>query len=551
VQPYARVRDAEAAAASARARAIAAEGALADSRAEVAAAEASIADVERREAELAGAVGKMQAEWAAAAEAAAYSRDDADTTRALANDAAARAARALEQAHTAAERRVAEAVRKERLNADQKAREIRLTSAAARRATRGGGGGGGGGVGGGGGSWGGHPRTPSSSSAAAAAATAATSPVDARYKAQSRVDAALRREADAWAAARHGSIGSGVGGVVYRPPPPMTTPYTPAHEPIPMNMTAAAKNYYNYNATGAAAGAGAGGGFHDASASGSRRPFASANYVAPSGEAKRRAEARVANMKQPASPAPSLRVSAAPHSSSSTARPGAVSGAAPAFTSAERRAKAAAEATAAKSAGLAAKLARAESELRTALASRDGRSAEVEALRRRAAAAEAAVTERDARLAAAHRRAAAALASPSSSGSGGHARLAAFSSAHTPPRLMSYAAGGAVTWADAAEHYGSSSGGHLPGAGAVDQLTNQLEKTTARRLKTAAAAADSSSFSFPTTTTTTTPTPARGTGTGRISPESRAEVDQLARGLLRSSEKVLAATEEDQWSCRD
>ena len=323
---------------------------------------------------------------------------------------------------------------------------------------------------------------------------------------------------------------------------PMTTPYTPAHDPIPMNMFTATSGDTVATTTTTAATA--------ATSSSNQRPafMNIANHAtAPkSAEAKRRAEARVASMNRKPVASSSLRISAASSSRAVTTY------GAPAFTAAERRAKAAAEATAAKAAGLAAKLARAESELRTALASRDTRSAEVEKLRRRAAAAEAAVTERDARLAEAHRRAAAALSSSPSPRDA--AAVTTSRAGRTPPRHLGgeMSSTAAVTWADD-QHNPPS--GLPPGVGAasrrinaVDQLTSDLGRSTAaisRRgggdISASASAADadnvaSSSFSFHPT--------AGAAQQQQQTRESRAEVDQLARGLLKSSEKVLAAAED-------
>jgi hypothetical protein len=465
-----RVRDAEATAASARARAAAAEVALAGSRADLVATESSAADVERREANLLQAMGQMHAQWAAAAETAANDRDDADAARAFAGDAAARAARVLDQAHTAAERRVSEAVRKERLKADQRARELRLANAAARRITRSGGGHSldeGGQfsatrpLNGDEGSWG-HLNTPASAVAAATSSSTpihstSSSTVDARYKAQSRVNAALRHEADAWAAARRTSNDAGS----YRPPSSTTsaerTPFTPAHHPILMNMAApighSPSGSFSFAETHGAGlsldggsndyAYGTNGGpsldrRHQRSASqpirenGGMPVFVSAGHDAPSEEAKRRADARVANLK---------RFAPSPSSIGPTRESG-------------------------KAIGLAAKLARAESELRAALSSRDGRVAEVDALRRRAAVAEAAVTERDARLAAAHRRAALALASTSTSVAGqSHAVTWAGVARPVPPGkgLAAGTGDGSFSFRNTASTRGSTEGGSYGG----------------------------------------------------------------------------------------
>jgi chromosome segregation ATPase len=123
----ARIRDAESAVAASRSRAIALEGKVRALTDELVLAKAFASGLERRERELDGALAKMRAKWAAAAESSDRNESDADRHRKAAFAAAAVAHRAVEDARTEAEIAVMEAVRLERLSADQRAREIRLS----------------------------------------------------------------------------------------------------------------------------------------------------------------------------------------------------------------------------------------------------------------------------------------------------------------------------------------------------------------------------------------------------------------------------------------
>jgi chromosome segregation ATPase len=123
----ARIRDAESAVAASRSRGIALEGKVRALTDELVLAKAFASGLERRERELDGALAKMRAKWAAAAESSDRNESDADRHRKAAFAAAAVAHRAVEDARTEAEIAVMEAVRLERLSADQRAREIRLS----------------------------------------------------------------------------------------------------------------------------------------------------------------------------------------------------------------------------------------------------------------------------------------------------------------------------------------------------------------------------------------------------------------------------------------
>ena len=123
----ARIRDAESAVASARSRSIVLEGKVRSLTDELVLAKAFASGLERRERELDSALAKMRTRWAMAAESSDRNESDADRHRKAAFAAAAVAHRAVEDARTEAEIAVMEAVRLERLSADQRAREIRLS----------------------------------------------------------------------------------------------------------------------------------------------------------------------------------------------------------------------------------------------------------------------------------------------------------------------------------------------------------------------------------------------------------------------------------------
>ena len=185
----ARIRDAESAVASARSRAIVLEGKVRSLTDELVLAKAFASGLERRERELDSALAKMRTRWAMAAESSDRNESDADRHRKAAFAAAAVAHRAVEDARTEAEIAVMEAVRLERLSADQRAREIRLSQSGKGR-----------GVGSASdsvkGSWGepGADRPPAMPSRETTSLPA-KSPVDFGYKSRSKVLAAARAEA--------------------------------------------------------------------------------------------------------------------------------------------------------------------------------------------------------------------------------------------------------------------------------------------------------------------------------------------------------------------
>ena len=159
-------------------------------------AKAFASGLERRERELDSALAKMRTRWSMAAESSDRNESDADRHRKAAFAAAAVAHRAVEDARTEAEIAVMEAVRLERLSADQRAREIRLSQSGKGR-----------GVGSASdsvkGSWG-EPRADRTPFVPSRETTSlpAKSPVDFGYKSRSKVRAAMRAEAEAWERAR-------------------------------------------------------------------------------------------------------------------------------------------------------------------------------------------------------------------------------------------------------------------------------------------------------------------------------------------------------------
>ena len=358
----ARIRDAESAVASARSRAIVLEGKVRSLTDELVLAKAFASGLERRERELDSALAKMRTRWAMAAESSDRNESDADRHRKAAFAAAAVAHKAVEDARTEAEIAVMEAVRLERLSADQRAREIRLSQSGKGR-----------GVGSASdsvkGSWGepGADRTPSMPSRETTSLPA-KSPVDFGYKSRSKVRAAMRAEAEAWERARAVS-GEGESAATRARaswargrdvPEPFSTPRASLSAP---KTAARAPNDARAQAQ---------------SASISRRDFRLIGE-SPSEEARRRADARVAALRasrrsvsrdaipnSPTNPKPRDSIS---NSSSRVAR---------ALT--PRRGSAGSTGGGA----LRAKLEAAEARLSSAVAEREARLAEAEALRRRA-----------------------------------------------------------------------------------------------------------------------------------------------------------------------
>ena len=493
-------------------------------RAELKRATAATADLERARADLTAGVAVMHDEWRAASDAATLNETRAAEKARVVEETKLAARAKLRDARAEADRRVATAVREERRLAESKAREVRLASAARRRVERG--------VPtavmvSGGGTWsttprggGGGDRSAAASATPGSTTASKASPIDARYKAIKRVDAVMRREEEAWRAAkvlrdqRGGGGGGGGGGweapatssriarpvparrgdvvVAARTPPAFgasatrtpkrttTTTRTPARA----TRSAAAKSLRN--------------GVHHANAvvwepvtmtgrEGRRpnpihrdRPFATRRDP-PSVEARRRAEARVAF----ASTTSKKRTERERLPSSSSPPPARREREPPLFTSSERRAAETTASSAVKAATLAARLARAERELRAAMATRERRSKDVEDLRRRAEDAEKAVSDRDARIAEAHRRAVAAALTLDEG---------------SPARDLGRSFDDATT-------------------------------TTAATMTTSSGPGDPA-FTFRTPT----------------SPEARREVNQLASGLLHSSETLLAQAEaRERW----
>ena len=354
----ARIRDAESAVASARSRSIVLEGKVRSLTDELVLAKAFASGLERRERELDSALAKMRTRWAMAAESSDRNESDADRHRKAAFAAAAVAHKAVEDARTEAEIAVMEAVRLERLSADQRAREIRLSQSGKGR-----------GVGSASdsvkGSWGepGADRTPFVPSRETTSLPA-KSPVDFGYKSRSKVRAAMRAEAEAWERAR---AVSGVGeSAATRAraswargrdvPEPFLTPRASLSAP---KTAARAPNARQ-------------------SASIARRDFRLIGE-SPSEEARRRADARVAALR------------ASRQSASRDAGPNSPTNSKPRDSTSDSRSRVARAITPRRgSAGstgggaLRAKLEAAEARLASAVAEREARLAEAEALRRRA-----------------------------------------------------------------------------------------------------------------------------------------------------------------------
>ena len=352
----ARIRDAESAVAASRSRAIALEGKVRALTDELVLAKAFASGLERRERELDGALAKMRAKWAAAAESSDRNESDADRHRKAAFAAAAVAHRAVEDARTEAEIAVMEAVRLERLSADQRAREIRLSQSGKGR-----------GVGSASasvkGSWGepGVDRTPFVPSREKASVPA-KSPVDFGYKSRSKVRSAMRAEAEAWERAR---AVSGVGeSAATRAraswargrdvPEPFMTPRASLSAP----KTAAR-----------------------ASVSITRRDFRLIGAESPSEEARRRADARVAALRASRQ---SASRDAGPNSPTNRKPKDSFQNSSSRVTLAITPRRGAGDAATPGAGVLRSKLEAAEARLASAVADREARLAEAEALRRRA-----------------------------------------------------------------------------------------------------------------------------------------------------------------------
>ena len=352
----ARIRDAESAVAASRSRAIALEGKVRALTDELVLAKAFASGLERRERELDGALAKMRAKWAAAAESSDRNESDADRHRKAAFAAAAVAHRAVEDARTEAEIAVMEAVRLERLSADQRAREIRLSQSGKGR-----------GVGSASasvkGSWGepGVDRTPFVPSREKTLVPA-KSPVDFGYKSRSKVRSAMRAEAEAWERAR---AVSGVGeSAATRAraswargrdvPEPFMTPRASLSAP----KTAAR-----------------------ASVSHTRRDFRLIGAESPSEEARRRADARVAALRASRQ---SASRDAGPNSPTNRKPKDSFQNSSSRVTRAITPRRGAGDAKTPGAGVLRSKLEAAEARLASAVADREARLAEAEALRRRA-----------------------------------------------------------------------------------------------------------------------------------------------------------------------
>ena len=352
----ARIRDAESAVAASRSRGIALEDKVRALTDELVLAKAFASGLERRERELDGALAKMRAKWAAAAESSDRNESDADRHRKAAFAAAAVAHRAVEDARTEAEIAVMEAVRLERLSADQRAREIRLSQSGKGR-----------GVGSASdsvkGSWGepGVDRTPFVPSREKTSVPA-KSPVDFGYKSRSKVRSAMRAEAEAWERAR---AVSGVGeSAATRAraswargrdvPEPFMTPRASLSAP----KTAAR-----------------------ASASHTRRDFRLIGAESPSEEARRRADARVAALRASRQ---SASRDAGPNSPTNRKPKDSFQNSSSRVTRAITPRRGAGDVKTPGAGVLRSKLEAAEARLASAVADREARLAEAEALRRRA-----------------------------------------------------------------------------------------------------------------------------------------------------------------------
>ena len=352
----ARIRDAESAVAASRSRGIALEGKVRALTDELVLAKAFASGLERRERELDGALAKMRAKWAAAAESSDRNESDADRHRKAAFAAAAVAHRAVEDARTEAEIAVMEAVRLEQLSADQRAREIRLSQSGKGR-----------GVGSPSasvkGSWGepGVDRTPFVPSREKTSVPA-KSPVDFGYKSRSKVRSAMRAEAEAWERAR---AVSGVGeSAATRAraswargrdvPEPFMTPRASLSAP----KTAAR-----------------------ASVSHTRRDFRLIGAESPSEEARRRADARVAALRASRQ---SASRDAGPNSPTNRKPKDSFQNSSSRVTRAITPRRGAGDVTTPGAGVLRSKLEAAEARLASAVADREARLAEAETLRRRA-----------------------------------------------------------------------------------------------------------------------------------------------------------------------
>ena len=352
----ARIRDAESAVAASRSRAIALEGKVRALTDELVLAKAFASGLERRERELDGALAKMRAKWAAAAESSDRNESDADRHRKAAFAAAAVAHRAVEDARTEAEIAVMEAVRLERLSADQRAREIRLSQSGKGR-----------GVGSPSasvkGSWGepGVDRTPFVPSREKTSVPA-KSPVDFGYKSRSKVRSAMRAEAEAWERAR---AVSGVGESAATRARASWARGRDVPEPFmtPRASLSAPKTAQR------------------ASASITRRDFRLIGAESPSEEARRRADARVAALRASRQ---SASRDAGPNSPTNRKPKDSFQNSSSRVTRAITPRRGAGDVTTPGAGVLRSKLEAAEARLASAVADREARLAEAEALRRRA-----------------------------------------------------------------------------------------------------------------------------------------------------------------------
>ena len=352
----ARIRDAESAVAASRSRGIALEGKVRALTDELVLAKAFASGLERRERELDGALAKMRAKWAAAAESSDRNESDADRHRKAAFAAAAVAHRAVEDARTEAEIAVMEAVRLERLSADQRAREIRLSQSGKGR-----------GVGSPSasvkGSWGepGVDRTPFVPSREKTSVPA-KSPVDFGYKSRSKVRSAMRAEAEAWERAR---AVSGVGESAATRARASWARGRDVPEPFmtPRASLSAPKTAQR------------------ASASITRRDFRLIGAESPSEEARRRADARVAALRASRQ---SASRDAGPNSPTNRKPKDSFQNSSSRVTRAITPRRGAGDVTTPGAGVLRSKLEAAEARLASAVADREARLAEAEALPRRA-----------------------------------------------------------------------------------------------------------------------------------------------------------------------
>ena len=354
----ARIRDAESAVAASRSRAIALEGKVRALTDELVLAKAFASGLERRERELDGALAKMRAKWAAAAESSDRNESDADRHRKAAFAAAAVAHRAVEDARTEAEIAVMEAVRLERLSADQRAREIRLSQSGKGR-----------GVGSASasvkGSWGepGVDRTPFVPSREKTSVPA-KSPVDFGYKSRSKVRSAMRAEAEAWERAR------AVSGVGESAATRARASWARGREVPEPFMTPRASLSAPKTAQRASVSAGV-----------TRRDFRLIGAESPSEEARRRADARVAALRASRQ---SASRDAGPNSPTNRKPKDSFQNSSSRVTRAITPRRGAGDVTTPGAGVLRSKLEAAEARLASAVADREARLAEAEALRRRA-----------------------------------------------------------------------------------------------------------------------------------------------------------------------